>query len=130
MMAIIGDFIMIKHKYIEFSNKIIDYAIGGVPPFYGAVELAEMYMDNPDYKNKEEMVKDLIRLECSKNFATGFISGFGGLFTLGISISSSLALSWVIQARMVAAIAYIYGYDLKDEKIRTLIKLSLLGDSV
>jgi len=130
MMAIIGDFIMIKHKYIEFSNKIIDYAIGGVPPFYGAVELAEMYMDNPDYKNKEEMVKDLIRLECSKNFATGFISGHGGLFTLGISISSSLALSWVIQARMVAPIPYIYSYEIKDEKIRTLIKLSLLGDSV
>ena len=46
------------------------------------------------------------------------------------ALPAGFAASWVIQARMAAAIARIYGHDLKSERIRTLIVATLVGDSI
>jgi uncharacterized protein (DUF697 family) len=64
----------------------------------------------------------------TKNFTSGFITGLGGVIALPIAIPSALAASWVLQARMAGAIAKIYGHDLRLDRVRTLILLSLAGD--
>ncbi|MDA3862437.1 MAG: EcsC family protein [Deltaproteobacteria bacterium] len=102
----------------------------GIPPFASAFEIAEFYRDNHPGKTTDEVVHNLIMSESSKNFATGFSTGIGGILTIPFSIPISLASSWAIQARMTGAIAHLYGHDLNDERIMTLVLLSLLGDSV
>ncbi|HSW32671.1 MAG TPA: EcsC family protein, partial [Steroidobacteraceae bacterium] len=62
------------------------------------------------------------------NFTTGFITGLGGIITLPVGVPSALAASWLIQARMAGAIARIYGHDLVEDRVRTMILLSLAGD--
>lgn len=42
---------------------------------------------------------------------------------------SSLVAAWIIQARLCAAIAFIYAYDLDDDKVKILILISILGDA-
>ena len=63
-----------------------------------------------------------------KNFTTGFITGLGGFMTLPVGVPSALGASWLIQARMAGAIARIYGHDLGEDRVRTMILLSLAGD--
>ena len=55
--------------------------------------------------------------------------GLGGVLTLPVAVPSALGASWVIQARMVAAIAGIYGHDIRSDRVRTLVLLALVGDS-
>jgi uncharacterized protein (DUF697 family) len=61
-----------------------------------------------------------------KNFTSGFVTGLGGLLTLPFALPAGFAASWVIQARMAAAIARIYGHDLRSERMRTLIVATLV----
>ncbi len=62
-------------------------------------------------------VAALIRRETRKNFTSGFLTGLGGVVTFPVSIPAALGASWLIQARMAAAIAKIYGHDLASEPV-------------
>jgi hypothetical protein len=97
----------------ELIQRIATYAIDGVWKLSGAVALAEEYSRNPKYGSAEETVDALVRWGAGKNFSTGFVTGLGGVLTLPISLPAGLGASWVIQARLAAAIAW-----------------ALLGDSV
>jgi hypothetical protein len=106
-------------------------AIQGVPQLrlHSAQELALDYKNNPKFKDTHQRVRHLIRWETSKNFSTGFITGLGGLITLPITLPAALGASWMLQARLAAAVAYLYGYDLESKPVQTMTLLCLLGDS-
>jgi hypothetical protein len=44
-------------------------------------------------------------------------------------VPGSVAASWLIQARMAAAIAAIYGHDPRSDRVRTVVLLALVGDA-
>ncbi|WP_434782540.1 EcsC family protein [Ferrovum myxofaciens] len=113
----------------KFVNWIIEKGVDGISPLSSANDLALEYKIDQGYENDDERVDSLINWETSKNFTSGFITGLGGIITLPISIPSALGASWVIQARMAGAIAHIYGHDLHEDRVRTLVLLSLLGDA-
>jgi uncharacterized protein (DUF697 family) len=119
-----------ESNVLSFIKSISNQAIDGVSTFSGANELAQTYLRDKSYEDNDARVNALINWESSKNFTTGFITGLGGLITLPVTIPVSLGSSLIIQTRMIAAIAYIYGYDIDDDRVRTLIVLSLLGDGV
>ena len=120
----------------KFLRWLLDKAIGGVPELLpGAVrlssarELAEEYLRADSYTDNDERVNALIRWEMAKNFTSGFMTGLGGALTIPISLPGALAASWIIQARMAAAIACIYGHDPEEDRVQTFVLLSLLGNS-
>jgi len=116
---------------IKLVNSIVDKAIQGVHPLLSSAEtLANEYLEDRGYKNNEQRINSLIKWETCKNFSSGFISGLGGILTLPISIPAALGACWVIQARMSGAIEAIYGHNLKEDRVRTLVILSILGDGV
>jgi hypothetical protein len=119
-----------ESKALQFVKWILDKAIEGVPPLCSAKNLATEYLIDLSYPDHEERIEALINWETSKNFTSGFITGLGGIITLPISIPSALGASWIIQARMAAAIALISGQDIKSDRIRTLVLLSLFGDAI
>ena len=108
---------------------IIEKAIAGVPPLSSAEELAQEYLIDASYPNDEARTDALINWETAKNFTSGFITGLGGIITLPVTVPSAIGASWVIQARMSGAIAQIYGHSLQEDRVRTLVLLSLLGDA-
>jgi uncharacterized protein (DUF697 family) len=110
-------------------RKVLDHAIDGVPPLSGASALAKTYAVNRSYTSDDKRVDALIRWEASKNFTSGFLTGMGGLITLPVTVPASLGASWVIQARLCGAIAELYGHSLREDRVRTLVLLALVGDS-
>lgn len=107
---------------------LLDKGLGGLGPLSSAHNLATEYLMDSDYASDDQRIAALIRWETAKNFTTGFLTGLGGFVTLPLAVPSALAASWVLQARMVGAIARIYGHDLGSERVRTKVLLSLAGD--
>ena len=114
---------------VKLVKWIVDKAVDGVPPLSSAEELAQEYMIDISYPDNKSRTDSLINWETAKNFTSGFITGMGGIITLPVSVPSALGASWVIQARMVGAIAVVYGHELHEDRVRTLVLLSLLGDA-
>lgn len=110
-------------------KNIMNFGIEGRGPFLSAQELAQEYLDDSSYYTDGERVDALIRWETSKNFGSGFLTGLGGLITLPASVPAALGASWIVQARMSAAIAVIHGHDVREERVRTFVLLTLLGDA-
>jgi uncharacterized protein (DUF697 family) len=118
-----------ESRATQLVNWLIDHAVDGVPPLSSAEALAREYLSDPAYTNNTARIEALIKWESSKNFAAGFLTGLGGVLTMPVTVPGSLAATWVIQARMAAAIALIHGHDLRSDRVRTFVMLAILGDS-
>lgn len=114
---------------LTIFKTVTDGAVKGFANVTGAEQLALEYLNSKKYKNKEEVVNDLIKWEATKSFGFGFITGLGGAITLPVSIPASLMASWMVQARLCASIAYIYGHDIEEDKVKTAIMLTIMGDA-
>ncbi len=117
-----------KDQALSLVNWLIEVALEGWGPLDSAEELAQEYLNDRSYRNNDERVDSLINWESVKNFSTGFLTSLGGPATLPASVAGSVAASWAIQARMIGAIAYIYGHNIREERVKTLILACLLGD--
>ena len=106
-----------------------DRAIHGVKPLCSAEDLAMEYKIDQSYPDDEERIESLINWETTRNFTTGFITGLGGIISLPVAIPAALGASWIIQARMAAAIAKLSGHDIGSERVKTFILACLAGDA-
>jgi len=111
-------------KALEFAY---DKAINGVVGLDSAYELAESYKE--ENESTIEQVNSLIRWQNTKSGTSGFITGFGGLLVMPITLPANITSVLFIQIRMVAAIAHMGGHDIKSDKVKTLIYASLLGNA-
>lgn len=118
-----------SNKALKLVNWIIDRAIDGIPPLCSAKDLALEYQIDQSYPDDEERIEALINWETAKNFTSGFITGLGGLLITPVSIPAALGSSWIIQARMSAAIAIISGHNIQNDRVRTFVLITLLGDA-
>lgn len=119
----------LRRDALKLADWITVRSIAGVSPLSSASDLAERYLIDQGYASNDRRVDALIRWETTKNFTAGFLTGLGGVLTLPIAIPGSVAASWLIQARMAAAIAAIYGHDPRSDRVRTVVLLALVGDA-
>ncbi|MBN1233069.1 MAG: EcsC family protein [Candidatus Coatesbacteria bacterium] len=119
-----------QSRTLKLLEWITHHSINGFPPLSSAEKLASRYIKNEKFADNDRRVKSLIKWEASKNFTTGFLTGLGGLITIPLSVPGSLAAAWLIQARMVGAIAIIYGHDIREDSVKTLLILCLQGDDI
>jgi uncharacterized protein (DUF697 family) len=112
----------------RLASALLEAGLEGAGPLAGAEALAAEYLADPRFADDEARVAAMVRRETRKNFTSGFVTGLGGFITLPVAIPAALAASWVLQARLAGAIASIYGHDLRSERARTKILLSLAGD--
>lgn len=92
-----------------------------------AEELAASYAKEggPAY----EQANSLIRWQNTKSATSGFITGLGGLITLPVALPANITSVLFVQIRMIAAIAQLGGYDVKDDKVKTLVFACLTANS-
>lgn len=115
---------------LQIINWITQQAIDGFPPLSSAESLAQEYLIDTSFPDDGERIESLINWETSKNFTSGFLTGLGGLITLPFTLPAAFGASWLIQARMAAAIARIGGFDLNSDRVKTFVVACLLGDAL
>lgn len=116
-----------ESKMMQVMDWAYDKAINGVAGLDSASELAESYMGNGD--SKLDIANSLIRWQNTKAGASGFLSGLGGLITMPLSIPANISSVMYVQIRMIAAIAYVGGQDLKDDRVKSLVYACLAGNA-
>lgn len=109
-------------------NVCYDKAIIGIPKTKNCYELANEYLHK--YDDRETAAKEFIKWQIAKCTTTGFVTGFGGGFTMLATIPADLATTWYIQLRMISVLSIIGGLDPTDDYVRTLAYITLTGSSV
>ncbi|MGD6804474.1 EcsC family protein [Rossellomorea aquimaris] len=99
---------------------------GGIPGMDTAIELADNYSSKSG--TVIENVNSLIRWQNTKSATSGFLSGLGGLIVMPVAIPANITSVILVQMRMVAAIAYMGGHDLKSDEVRTFVYACLAGN--
>ncbi len=118
---------MTESKMMKIIDAIYEKSLNGLPGFDSAAELAKSYLREEG--TMEDRINSLIRWQNVKAGTSGFLNGLGGVLTLPITIPVNISSVLFVQLRMSAAIAYMCGYDLKDDKVKTFVYASLLGKS-
>lgn len=77
----------------------------------------------------EDAINSVIAWRTTYAVGTGFITGLGGIAAMPIAIPASLAASCVLGANTAAAIAYLRGYDIHSEQVKTMVLLCLIGEA-
>ncbi len=102
-------------------------AINGIPGLDSAEDLAKSYMRKNG--TRVEQVNSLIRWQYTKAGTSGFLSGLGGIITMPVALPANITSVLYVQIRMIAAIAYMGGHDVKDDQVKSLVYLCLTGNS-
>ncbi|APC40001.1 EcsC family protein [Clostridium estertheticum] len=116
------------NKMMNVLDWAYDKALNGLPGTSSAVELADSYLA----KNGGDVVKacdNLISWQVGKCATSGFITGLGGIITLPIAVPANVSSVIYVQMRMIASIAYICGYNINDDTVKSLVYMCLTGNA-
>ena len=112
-------------------EKMLDWAyeksLDGIPGMDSAYEMAENFLSKHDSSDKA--TDSLIRWQNTKAATSGFLTGLGGIIVLPVTLPANIASVMYVQVRMIAAIAHMKGYDLKDDQVKTFVFVCLTGKS-
>ncbi|MBF8693417.1 MULTISPECIES: EcsC family protein [Pseudomonas] len=117
-----------QEKITQALDWAYEKSVNGFSGLDSAQELADSYMKSDD--TPYEQANSLIRWQNTKSATSGFVTGLGGLITLPIALPANLTSVLFVQVRMIAAIAHIGGYDIKDDRVKTLVYACLTANSV
>ncbi|MBD8636607.1 EcsC family protein [Stenotrophomonas sp. CFBP 13718] len=104
-----------------------DKAMNGLPGVDNAIEMAESY--KKESGTLLEQANSLVRWQNTKAATSGFVTGLGGLLVMPVTIPANLASVYFIQIRMIAAIAHMGGYNVRDDKVKTMVYACLTGNA-
>lgn len=116
-----------QSKMMEVLDWSYDKAVNGLSGMETAQELANNYLRK--YNSTDEAIDKFINWQQAKCATSGFLTGLGGIITLPVAIPANISSVIYIQTRMVAAIAHMRGFDLKDDQVRTLVYVALTGQA-
>jgi uncharacterized protein (DUF697 family) len=102
-------------------------AVDGIPGLGSAEEMGQDYLNGSGLL--VDKVNSLIRWQNSKAAVSGFINGLGGAPFMPITIPANITTVMYVQVRMIAAIAYMGGYNLNDDRVKSLVYICLCGNT-
>lgn len=111
----------------DVFHQLLDLAIRGKGKLPGAKTTAnELLRDRGD---AEAAVSRTVANHIALAGGQGFATNWGGILVALVTIPANLAAATFVQARMVAAIAHLRGYNIDDPRVRTAILMVMLGPS-
>ncbi len=124
-----------KEKFIsqedifKMLNNCYQKTLNGINKISPPIEkFANDYLEKTG--DKEKAVKDMIKNQIIKCTTSGFITGFGGVITMPVTIPANVGSVLYVQMRMIACIAYLAGYDLRTDQVQTFVYACLAGVSL
>jgi hypothetical protein len=79
--------------------------------------------------SEEKLSKKIISRRSLKAGGIGAVCGLGGFITMPLTMPTDMYMTFRIQAKMVLAIAYIYGWNIQDDDTTTDILLVMGGSA-
>lgn len=104
---------------------LLDVGIDGLGPLDSAVEVAERARAKS--RTPQEAIGRVARSHLLGGSAGGVVTGLGGFVTMPVALPVNVLEFYVQATRMVAAIAHLRGYDVRDPQVRTAVLLTLIG---
>lgn len=108
-----------------FTQWLVGLAINGYGPLDSAAKLARGYNDAPQYRTLDARIDALVAAESRRSFATGFITSLPVPVAFGAMLPAALIAAWIIQARMVAAMALLADAEPDAAWVRTTVLMAL-----
>lgn len=113
----------------KLLNKLYDQSKKGITNAVPPVDkMAKDYLRK--YPTKEKAAKAMLNMQIAKCTTSGFVTGFGGLITMPITVPANISSVLFVQMRMIACTAYMAGYDLDNDQVQTFVYACLAGISV
>jgi EcsC protein family len=106
---------------------IADAGISGLGILPSAEQVAEDHLSQT--ASVEDAINSVIAWRTTYAAGTGFITGLGGIAAMPVTIPAGLAASYALGANTAAAVAYLRGYDIHSEQVRTMVLLCLIGEA-
>lgn len=103
-------------------------ALHGAPGAKSCSQLAEEYLEK--YPNPITAIDEFVKWQIGKCTTSGFLTSFGGIITLPVTLPANLVTVWYVQLRMIGTIAAISGCDPSDDDVQALSYICLAGGSV
>lgn len=103
--------------------------LNGIPYVSPSVEdLAKDYLGK--YPTKQQACKAMINNQIIKCTTSGFITGFGGIITMPVTLPVNITNVLYVQMRMIACTAYMAGLELNSDQTQTFVYACLAGVAV
>ncbi len=116
-----------QEKIMQVLDWAYEKSVNGLPGLDSSEEMAESYMNGDD--SSYEKANSLIRWQNTKAATSGFVTGLGGIITLPVAVPFNVTSVLYVQIRMIAAIAHIGGYDVRNDKVKSLVYACLVANS-
>lgn len=111
---------------IALAERLIAVGIKGAGPVDSAEKVAAEALADAD-GDVERAIARLGREHRRLVAMEGFLTGFGGLFTLPVALPANVLAFFALAARNVAAIARLRGYDISTPETRSAVLMTLTG---
>lgn len=106
-------------------DRLLGVGIDGRGTFDSAAQVARTASGR--YGDADRAVDEIVSEHIRLAAAGGFITGLGGFVTLPVALPANVVGFYVLATRMVAAIATVRGYDVKQPNVRSAVLLALVG---
>lgn len=121
--------VITQEDIMKLLDGCYEKCVNGIPKVSPNVEdMADEYLRK--YGNPQKACEAMIKAQIAKCTTSGFLTGFGGLITLPVSIPANVGSVIYVQMRMIACIAFIAGYELDSDQTQTFVYACLAGVSV
>jgi len=115
----------------ELLRVAYEASLNGIPNVSKPVEeLADDYAKR--HRTRQGAAKALINNQLAKCATSGFLSGLSGVLALPVALASipaNIANVLYVQIRMVAALARLGGYDVREDQVQTMVYVCLVGSA-
>ncbi|MDO5734994.1 MAG: EcsC family protein [Propionibacteriaceae bacterium] len=109
----------------DVFHQLLEVAIEGKGKMPGARSAARNLLGH--HRDPEVAITWLVNQHIAYAGGQGFVTNWGGFFVALFTIPANMAAAAFLQARVVAGVAHLRGYDLSDARVRTAILMVMLG---
>lgn len=121
--------LLTQEDIMKILDGCYEKCLNGVPYISPSVEeFAIEYLNK--YPTKELACKAMIKNQIIKCTTSGFLTGFGGIVTLPITLPANIGSVLYVQMRMIACTAYMAGFELNCDHTQTFVYACLAGVAV
>ena len=94
--------------------------LDGIPKVSPRIEdMADDYLIK--YDSTEDACKAMLKNQITKCTTSGFVTGFGGVITMPVTLPANVGNVMYVQMRMIACTAYMAGFDLNSDQTQTFV---------